>query len=200
MSFALWFVVCPVLEITLSFAYLKTPFLWFKIEFKPFSSVISFFHGFSWQSLFIFCAFLYVYILLYFTSLTYLFLSRSVFSTRGQYALPREVHHNPRFGVWLCGRGSCVYRENRIYMKKLNLVIRVVTQLPSKGSLLDLQRSQYYDVSSWEKTGVYCEVDWQGDRRQGSNLFLIKGLGSRKNGLVACGSSGWQALAIDFPG
>ena len=42
--------------------------------------------------------------------------------------------------------------------------------LLSKGSLTDMHRSQYHGTGFGEKKELYCKMDQQGDRRQGSNL------------------------------
>lgn len=59
--------------------------------------------------------------------------------------------------------------------------------------------SQRYSTGLWEKKEVYCEVDQQGDRRQGSNPPQ-SGVQSHFSELeeeeeLRCGGAGGQALA-----
>ena len=48
----------------------------------------------------------------------------------------------------------------------------------AKGSMPNTHGSQRYSTGLWEKKEVYCEVDQQGDRRQGSNLPPQSGIPS----------------------
>lgn len=64
----------------------------------------------------------------------------------------------------------------------------------SKGSLTDKHKSQSYGTSFWERKGLYCEVDLQGDRRQSSHICLLDaGFGVQFKGL---GKAGWYVEAL----
>ena len=49
----------------------------------------------------------------------------------------------------------------------------ILVYVPSKGSLPNTHGSKYCGISFWEKEELYCEVDRQGGRRQGSQICLL---------------------------
>lgn len=42
--------------------------------------------------------------------------------------------------------------------------------LLNKSLLPNVHRSRYYGTGFWGGKGFYCKVDWQGERKPGSNL------------------------------
>lgn len=125
----------------------------------------------------------------------------SLFSTGGQYALLREVHHNPRFGVGLCGRERCVctrkieytWRTQPHYQSIHTVTQQRLSARPAEKPVL------WHQLLRKDRALLWGGLARRQETRLKS-LFLIKGLGSGKNGQVVCGSSGWQASALDFPG